>query len=172
MPVAHLLVERDEVVCKLLAGGCKHSRHGGIAGKKSGDVIGAAAHQAEGRLRPGLREQAARLEVRMRARDLIGAQDRAAGLGRGKGEEQIGLRGRVADRIGALYRARPARHPFLRGLCRGGGSAEWGRQRHYKTEDQAHAFSLLRDCQAAVCVIGGRCLDAAVPYPRSPAGGA
>jgi hypothetical protein len=63
-------------------------------------------------------------------------------------ERQIADRAgpRVTDRIGALHRARPARHPFLRGLCRGGGSAGCGHKRHYKTEDRAHAFSLLRDC--------------------------
>ena len=49
----------------------------------------------------------------------IGPNDQAkalvtrAGLERWKGEAQIGLRRSVADREGALHRARPARHPFL-----------------------------------------------------------
>src|SRR6516165_550194 len=93
-----------------------------------------------------------------------------AGFGRWKGEAQIGLRRSVADRIGALHRARPARHPFLGGLRQGGGSAECGHQRYYKTEDRAHAFS--PDFVVAVWIIAGRCLDPAVPYQRSPTGGA
>ena len=52
MLVAHVLVEGDHVVGELLAAAGEHVRHRGIAAEEAGDVIGRAAHQAEGRLRP------------------------------------------------------------------------------------------------------------------------
>ncbi len=60
MVVAHEFVERDEIVGEfLLAGAGEETWHRRIAGKEAGDMIGRAAHQAEGRFGPGLGEQAA-----------------------------------------------------------------------------------------------------------------
>ena len=57
MVVAHVLVEGDDVVGEFLPAGGEHARRRRIAAEEAGDVIGRAAHQAEGRLGPGLREQ-------------------------------------------------------------------------------------------------------------------
>src|SRR6516162_2476645 len=80
--VAHEFVESDEVVGESPAGAGEKLRRRGIADKKAGDVIGGAAHQAKGRLRPGFREQAARLQIGMGARNLPGALHRCTGFGR------------------------------------------------------------------------------------------
>ena len=58
--VAQVLVEGDHVVREILSARGEHVRRRGVAAEESGDVVGRAAHQAECRLRPGFREQAAR----------------------------------------------------------------------------------------------------------------
>ncbi len=80
--VAHVLVEGDRVVGEFPAARRQHARRRGIAAEEAGDVVGRAAHQAEGRLGPGFRKQPARPQIGMAARNLVGAQHRLAGLGR------------------------------------------------------------------------------------------
>jgi len=58
--VARVLVERDQVVGVTLSGGRKECRIGGETSEESGDMIGRAAHQAEGVLGPALDHAAAR----------------------------------------------------------------------------------------------------------------
>ncbi len=103
--VAHVLVEGDHVVRELLSACRQHVGSCRIAGEEARHVIGRPSHQAEGRLRPGLREQAPRLEVGMAPRDLVGAQHRLAGLGRDEGHALAQLRlGR--DVVEPRHRAR------------------------------------------------------------------
>ena len=103
--VAHALIERDHVVGELLTAGRKHARHRRIAGEESGHMIGRAPHQAEAGLGPFLREQPPRLEVGVRARDLVGAQHRLAGLGRGE-RHQLAVLKRRGDVVEPRHRAR------------------------------------------------------------------
>ena len=51
---------------------------------------------------------------------------------------------RTTAALRPLHRGGPARHPFLWGLRRGGGSTDCSHQRHYKAEDRAHTFSTIR----------------------------
>ena len=82
--VAHEFVERDQIVGEFLPGGGEELRGRRVTGKETGDVIGGAAHQAERRLGPGLREQAARPQIGVRLRNLPGAVHRLAGFRRSK----------------------------------------------------------------------------------------
>ena len=105
--VAHVLVEGDHVVGEALPARRQHVRRRGVAAEKSGDVIGRATHQAEGRLGPGLGKQAPRPQIGMTARNLISAQHRLAGLGRNEGHALAHLRRRrdviqPCDRAGSL----------------------------------------------------------------------
>ncbi len=100
-----LLVERDHVVGELLAAGREHARHRGVAAEEARHMVGRAAHQAEGRLRPGLREQPPGAQVGMRPRDLIGAQHRRAGLGR-RERHPLAVFRRRRDVVEARERAR------------------------------------------------------------------
>ena len=76
MVVAHEFVERDEIVGELLPGAGEEIRRRRIAGKETGDVIGRAAHQAEGRLGPGFGEQPPRAQIGVGVRDLPAALHR------------------------------------------------------------------------------------------------
>ena len=84
MVVAHEFIECDDVVGILLAAGREHAWHRRVAAEEARDVVGRAPHQAEGRLRPFLLEQPPGAKIGVGLRDLIGAQHRRAGLGRGK----------------------------------------------------------------------------------------
>ena len=105
MLVAHLLVERDDVVGEFLSGLGEHLGHRSIAGEEARDVVGRAAHQAEGRLRPFLREQPPRAQIGVGPRNLEGAQHRRAGLGRGECH-QLAVFRRRRDVVEPRHRAR------------------------------------------------------------------
>ena len=112
--VAHVLVEGDDVVGELLAAGREHVRRRRVAAEEPGDVVGRAAHQAERRLGPGFREQPPRPRSAWRARDLVGAQNRRAGLGRAEGHALAHL-GRGRDVVEPRDRARRLAEGRMRG---------------------------------------------------------
>src|SRR5262249_55763830 len=92
--VAHELVEGDEIVGELLAGCGKELRRRGIADKEAGDMIGRAAHQTEGRLRPSFRKQPSRPQIGMTVWNLPGPMHRLAGFWRDERHALAQFRGR------------------------------------------------------------------------------
>src|SRR6516225_1445013 len=109
--VTHEFVEGDEVVGELPTGCGKKLWHRSIADKEAADVIWRAAHQAEGRLRPGFREQAARPQIGMGLRNLPGALHRRTGFGRDECHPlaQFGRRGNVVKASDRACRAAKGR---------------------------------------------------------------
>ena len=105
MVVARLFVKPHDVFAELLAGRGEHRRLGRIAAEEAGDVIGRAPHQAEGGLRPFLREQPPRTQVGVRLRNLVAAMHRRPGLGRGECH-QLAVLGRRRDVVEPRERAR------------------------------------------------------------------
>src|SRR5262245_9736430 len=71
MFVPHSLIERDGVIGKRLPAGRKHVGFRRVTAEEPGNMVESPAHQAECGLSPGLREKAARLQVRMSMRYLI-----------------------------------------------------------------------------------------------------